>query len=130
MKRILSISFICFYLLGTFILPLGNFSILVDLPDMYRYCKANEDKDLTPIDFITDHLICLDSLIDSHSNGDEQKPHQPLPKTVNSNQSPLFLSLFCIENGNTYNDIVVNYGFIEQKHPQSFFKPIFHPPVV
>jgi hypothetical protein len=117
-------------LLGTFILPLGNFSILVDLPDMYSHCKTFEDKDLTPIDFITDHLICLDSLIDSHANGDEQKPHQPLPKIANSIQQPLFLNFISVESRYNINDIVVNYGYIEQKHPQSFFKPIFHPPVV
>lgn len=44
---------------------------------MYRNCKATEDKDMTPIDFLTDHLINIDCLFDKHGNGDEQKPHAP-----------------------------------------------------
>jgi hypothetical protein len=66
-----------FYSLGTILLPAGNFSSLNDLPAMYRHCKATEDKDLTPFDFITDHLINIDGLFDAHEQGDEQKPHTP-----------------------------------------------------
>ena len=32
---------------------------------------------MTPIDFLTDHLINIDCLFDKHGNGDEQKPHTP-----------------------------------------------------
>jgi hypothetical protein len=66
-----------FYALGTLLLPTGSFSSLNSLPDMYHRCKATEDKDLTPLDFITDHLINIDGLFDSHDQGDEQKPHTP-----------------------------------------------------
>lgn len=89
-----------------------------------------EDKDLTPIDFITDHLVCLDSLIDSHCNGDEQKPHQPLPKVVNSNTQPLFFNLFYSTDKFSFIDIDISYGYIELKQPQRFYKLIFHPPIV
>ena len=58
-------------------MPKGDFSTLVELPAMYKHCKATEDKDLTVFDFLTDHLINLDGLFDKHENGDEQKPHSP-----------------------------------------------------
>ncbi|MBK8586688.1 MAG: hypothetical protein IPN88_15185, partial [Bacteroidetes bacterium] len=45
---------------------------------MYQHCQATEDKDMTPLDFVTDHLINIDGLFDKHSNGDEQKPHSPI----------------------------------------------------
>lgn len=57
---------------------MGDFSTLMDLPEMYRHCKSTEDKDMTPMDFLTDHLFNLDCLFDSHDNGDEQKPHAPI----------------------------------------------------
>ena len=47
---------------------------------MYRHCKANEDKDMTPFDFITDHVINIDGIFDKHDNGDRQKPHQQIPE--------------------------------------------------
>ncbi len=130
LARLINIVFVTFYLSGIFILPMGNFNILVDIPEMYKHCKAVEDKDMTPIDFITDHLICLDSLIDSHSNGDEQKAHQPLPKTLGSVQQPIFFNIILSFDKPLIEDTKLIFGYIEQNHPQSFFKSIFHPPVV
>lgn len=68
-----------YYLLGNLLLPMGDFSAIVDLPAMYNHCKATEDKDLGPLDFITDHLINIDGLFDDHAHGDPQKPHTPFP---------------------------------------------------
>jgi hypothetical protein len=59
-------------------LPLGDFSSSQDIPEMYRHCKATEDKDMTVFDFVTDHLINIDGVFDKHTNGDEQKPHSPI----------------------------------------------------
>jgi hypothetical protein len=67
-----------YYFFGTFCLPQGDFSVIGDLPEMYQHCKATEDKDMTPLDFITDHLINIDGIFDKHDNGDEQKPHTPI----------------------------------------------------
>lgn len=65
-----------YFLFGSLCLPNGDFSYIVDLPDMYRHCKAAEDHDMGPIDFLTDHLINIDGVFDKHTNGDHQKPHQ------------------------------------------------------
>jgi hypothetical protein len=56
---------------------MGDFSRLQELPKMYAHCKAFEDKDMTLVDFVTDHLLNIDSVFDKHDNGDEQKPHSP-----------------------------------------------------
>jgi hypothetical protein len=77
MHRIIAILILSYYSFGTLCLPSGNFSSLTDLPEMYRHCKTTEDKDMTPFDFVTDHLLNLDGLFDKHDDGDDQKPHQP-----------------------------------------------------
>jgi hypothetical protein len=77
--KAINILVLGFYTFGTFCLPLGDFSMLTGLPQMYRHCKATEDKDMTPLDFVTDHLLNIDGLFDKHGNGDEQKPHSPTP---------------------------------------------------
>jgi hypothetical protein len=81
--RIVSGSFLLFLLAGTLLLPGGNFNLLRDLPAMYAHCKATEDKDLTPLDFVRDHLTCFDALVDDHPPADEQRPHSP-PVDVNA----------------------------------------------
>ena len=78
MKKAIYIFLLAFYTFGTLCLPLGDFSVLQDLPQMYHHCKTTEDKDMTPFDFITDHLINIDCIFDKHDNGDEQKPHTPI----------------------------------------------------
>lgn len=64
-----------YYGSGILFLPLGNFALLPEIPMLYSYCQETQDKDMMPWDFITDHLLCLDRLVDAHDNGDEQKPH-------------------------------------------------------
>lgn len=71
--------FLVYFLGGLFILPQGNFNVLGDIHSMYLHCKSTEDKDLTPLDFLTDHLLDLDCIFDPHNHGDEQKPHVPIP---------------------------------------------------
>ena len=78
MVKAIQILFLTFYSLGTLFLPLGDFSTLQDIPEMYKHCKATEDKDMTVFDFVTDHLINIDGVFDKHNNGDEQKPHSPI----------------------------------------------------
>jgi len=77
LKRLTAIALLFYYAIGTLCLPMGDFSILPTLPEMYQHCKATEDSDMTPLDFVTDHLINVDGIFDNHDNGDDQKPHQP-----------------------------------------------------
>jgi hypothetical protein len=91
MKKAVTIFLLAFYSFGTFCLPMGDFSTLNCIPEMYRHCKTTEDKDMTAFDFITDHLLNVDGLFDKHENGDEQKPHQPL-----QNHHPVQTTVTCI----------------------------------
>ena len=56
--------------------PANDFTLLGEIPTMYRHCHQFEDKDLTVIDFLTDHWINVDEIFDKHEH-DEQKPHIP-----------------------------------------------------
>lgn len=90
-KKVIAFFVLVYYALGQLILPCGDFSILPDLPKMYARCKAMEDHDMTPFDFVTDHLVNIDGLFDAHDNGDEQKPHQPFPLQHHQFQVPYCL---------------------------------------
>jgi hypothetical protein len=68
-----------FYSLGTLLLPLGDFSFLSEIPQMYRSCQSTEHADMNAFDFITDHLVNIDGLFDKHQNGDDQRPHKSHP---------------------------------------------------
>ena len=129
-KQCALISLIAYFLFGSLCLPYCDFSYLVELPEMYRHCKATEDKDMGPIDFLTDHLVNFDGAFDKHDNGDQQKPHQS-NQTFRANQT---ISLF------VYHPIVTVISPLSQKSEHDVFceslysfnyiSSVFHPPTL
>ncbi|MBX7094726.1 MAG: hypothetical protein K1X56_08400 [Flavobacteriales bacterium] len=82
MQKAILYLLLSFYSLGVFLLPKGDFSYLAELPEMYHHCKSQEDKDMTWVDFISDHLINFDGIFDAHNHGDEQKPHKGIEHKI------------------------------------------------
>lgn len=134
MNIIFTNFFIAFYSLGTIFLPLSDFSLIKDLPAMYNQCKTTEDKDMTVVDFMTDHLINLDCVFDEHTNEDKQKPHKPF----NNNKHQ---TLYKILSENSFFK-TGDEGFIKNikstkinnfKNNLYFYSlifSIFHPPII
>ncbi len=129
MKKSITILVLSFFCLGKLILPMGDFAILIDLPEMYAQCKTNEDVDMTVIDFFTDHIINIDGIFDKHNNGDKQKPHQPI-KHHNITQKTIIFK--------NYNAIKVSPYFVLKSEPAipimnyagtDYTKNIFRPPI-
>jgi hypothetical protein len=110
-------------------MPFGDFAFLKKLPAMYRNCKETEDRNMTPFDFITDHLVNFDCLFDKHNDGDEQKPHNPPQDKENSTYQQVykfevnFVMVLFIQKQE------LNFTFIEHKHPIDFNNSIFRPPI-
>lgn len=131
MIKAINIFLLAFYSFGTFCLPMGDFSALQDLPEMYQHCKATEDKDMTPLDFLTDHLINIDGLFDKHNNGDEQKPHSP-------SQNQHISQLVAFQFPTVFSFKTANIFFVKQSHlyhsdnfiKSEYISKIFRPPIV
>ena len=130
MRQITAILILFYFAFGTFCLPQSDFSAVAELPDMYHHCKATEDKDMTPLDFITDHLINIDCLFDNHDNGDQQKPHAPF--TFHHVTQQIFFTYFqfqlsFINNIELFNTkLYYTDGFL----PSEFISKVFRPPIV
>ena len=108
---------------------MGDFSVLQDIPEMYRHCKATEDKDMTPIDFITDHLVNIDGLFDKHDNGDEQKPHEPNQTEHQWHPTVFFITHFSFNIKQVIpvqlNPVIPSDNFL----PSDYISKIFRPPI-
>jgi hypothetical protein len=130
LRKAFNIFLLAFYSFGTFCLPLGDFSVLQDIPEMYRHCKATEDKDMTPFDFLTDHLVNIDGLFDKHENGDEQKPHTPMQGHHHGQLQVTFISYFAFSI-TTFHFTFVNPAMPTVNFIQSdCISKIFRPPIV
>ena len=132
MKIILTKFLITFYSLGTIFFPMSNFSIIGNLPKMYDHCKATEDKDMTPLDFLTDHLINVDSLFDKHDNGDTQKPHKSSDYTIHHSITIFYQEIKVIEFKTPRLSISTNVLKFNYKNLLYFHNPIFsifRPPI-
>jgi hypothetical protein len=109
---------------------MGDFSVLQEIPEMYRHCKATEDKDMTPIDFITDHLVNIDGLFDKHDDGDEQKPHTPSQTQHHGQIQVTFIAYFSF-SVTTFHTIEIKPVMQTVNFIQSdYISKIFRPPIV
>ncbi|MDZ4758577.1 MAG: hypothetical protein SGJ10_10655 [Bacteroidota bacterium] len=114
---------------GTFCLPAGNFSAIVDLPKMYEHCKATEDKDMTPFDFVTDHLINIDGLFDMHEDGDEQKPHSPVQLHCLFAQISIVTQQFLVSVAKPINFKSNIPIYTENFYYSEYYSFVFRPPI-
>lgn len=132
MIKTLHILLLAYYSFGTLFLPMGDFSSLQDIPEMYRHCKATEDKDMTVFDFVTDHLINIDGIFDKHNNGDPQKPHSP----IQSQHIPHIITFQAISVFTFRTKIYHSTEKIvfpihsDNSFPSDYITKIFRPPIV
>ena len=99
---------------------------------MYQNCKETEDKDMTPLDFVTDHLINIDSLFDKHDNGDEQKPHKSNDYTLHHSTNQFFQEMKNIEfksNKIVISNTVLIPDFKNTIYSHNPISSIFRPPI-
>ncbi|MBL7800988.1 MAG: hypothetical protein JNL95_09720 [Chitinophagales bacterium] len=134
MKRAINILVLAFYTIGTLCLPMGNFAMLKDLPEMYRHCKATEDRDLNVFEFITEHVSPIGQLIEGaehESEEDGDKPHEPI-QSINTGQTiAFFINQFSFS-------ITPIYHIEVKKQPtqkdtffaSDYISKIFRPPIV
>lgn len=86
--RVLGSIALLYYAFGVFMLQ-GDFNVIGRISAMYAHCKATEDKDMQWMDFVTDHLVCFDALVDGHPPGDDQRPHRSLPTKEYATSGPV-----------------------------------------
>lgn len=85
MERSFGLCLLICYTAGVLVLPGGDLGIMAELPAMYRQCKATEHHDMTLLEFVTDHLLPFDSMVDPHPPGDQQRPHKPMHHRAGTN---------------------------------------------
>jgi hypothetical protein len=110
--------------------PMGNHASM-NFREMYQQCSI-EDHDITPLDFVFEHLLNFEGII-NYFEGEEEEEHQPfqtielstqiavtIPKPVCINFSqPLYFADKAIYP-------VHSTGF----YSSNYYADIFHPPIV
>lgn len=130
MKHALAVLFVSFFVAGLIILPQGDFRILGSLEAMYVHCKSTEDKDLTPLDFITDHLLDLDCIFDQHDHGDEQKPHTPIPASHFQNTTWYLAQAYTLLPQKPFTASCQLFPAPKTECLQEFLTGVFRPPSI
>ncbi|MEP6796142.1 MAG: hypothetical protein ABJB16_17570 [Saprospiraceae bacterium] len=97
---------------------------------MYQHCKATEDKDMTPFDFVTDHLLNIDGLFDKHDGGDQQKPHAPFQVHHRTMQTFVVTpqNKVSVRNPNSGDHTIPFYS--ENMSPGGYSTLVFRPPII
>ena len=134
LKKIAAILLLAYYSFGAVCLPMGDFSRIGNLPDMYKHCQM-ENPGLNPVDFVFEHLLNLGSVVESfeHNNKHDEKelPHQPYHFHLNSFQSIVNVTKPLGINANTEEPLTTIFIFHNEVFfPSDFSGNILRPPIV
>lgn len=109
--------------------PLGNTSSF-DLREMYEQC-SHEDADITPLDFVFEHLLNFELII-HYFEGEKEEEHQPLHSagalidiSVVLPQAVSFAMHQHVVYYNSKTFVITDTNF----HSSSFFADILRPPI-
>lgn len=130
-KRLSVISIMFYYLIGSMILPFGDFNHMKDLANMYRHCKSTEDQHLTIIDFATEHLIDLDCMFEIHEEEEAgEKPHVPIQTQhqMQNYQIVFDIATYKLQPTFEFIEIVKPIGNYISNYSFTKVSAIFHPP--
>jgi len=132
MKKVAVIVILCYYLLGSMILPFGDFSKLGTLHGVYTNCKATEDKDLNVFEFLTDHVIDFDCFFDIHEEAEEEEDHTRLYHEYSTNTNQIFHEYYTFHFNRRPDIEVISKPLCSYNSMYTFqsITSIFHPPAV
>lgn len=110
--------------------PMGN-PTSMNFQEMYQQCSV-EDHDITPLDFVFEHLLNFECVI-NYFEGEDQEEHQPF-QTIEFS-APIAVTmpkpLSIIFSQHSYDSERVVYTIENTKFCSSnFYADIFHPPIV
>src|SRR4030095_3681968 len=126
----ISIFLLAYYAIGTICLPMGDFSSLRDVPDMYRYCKTTEGSDFSLAGFVAGHLLNIDGMADKRDHHDTQKSHATPPKH-HQHSKMIGLLVFADRSGmNLMPQARRSENFKSEIYISEYTSDIFHPPTV
>ncbi|MGA9639084.1 hypothetical protein [Flavobacterium sp.] len=134
-KHFFNAFLLLYYTFGVICLPMGDFSTMAHLSEMYSHCKETEDPNLTVFDFVGEHLMNLDMIFEAHESedDDDDKPHQVVTFESHTQTTPLTEKMFVFEFKN--NTPFIPYyekEAITFKNQFYFYTPnfsIFRPPI-
>ena len=127
-KRMITLWMACFFLAGSIFLPLGDFSLLRDIPAMYgNYSKIASPDELGVLDFIGDYMLQGKDLFGHNVHDKAQTPsnnvqfqHQANPLSIVFQTIP-FNVLFVPELKNNYKPY--NSITIPAEYPKTLYRP-------
>lgn len=128
-KSVTAVILGLFFLAGSCILPLGDFSLMNDLPSMYKsYCKlTKEEPDV--LDFIGDYLMGGKDLL-GHNKGD--KPESPASPIQYQHQAgiSLFYVAQTVELGLKTEPAAIEYpNRVQTLHLSEYHGELLRPPL-
>ena len=115
---------------------MGDFSAMQDLSKMYDQCKT-EDPDIDAADFVFEHLLNLESVMD-HFDADDvseknEKPHQPFQQTHASSHIVIAISkpIQVDHKQPVFITKEVKHNLHKDEYvPTAYLSQVFHPPIV
>ena len=118
------------FLISSFVLPLGDFSLLRDIPQMYQnYTRITSNEEMGVIDFIGDYLMHGKDIFGHNEHdkvpakgNDVQFQHQASPLNIVFSYSPTLLTTASYS-------VLTHPLFIQHFNTSNYRNELFRPPL-
>ena len=120
---------ILLYSVTAILQPIGNPSSM-NFREMYLQCSA-EDYDITPLDFVFEHVLNFECVI-NYFEGEDEEEHQPFRTVESSSPASVSIpgSLFTCNSQTVYFSNRITYPVQNTGYCSSdFSRDVFHPPI-
>lgn len=129
-KRLITLCMAFYFLIGGMVLPLGDFSLMRDIPRMYHnYKKIVTDDDAGALDFIGDYLLHGKEIFDNNAHDKPQTAtnNVQFPHPVN----PLMVVLFrtCFYTITLPQPLQKHKAYFKAVATTGFKNSLFRPPL-
>jgi hypothetical protein len=128
LQKLFFIFMLTYFVLGTLLLPQGDFAALADLPRMYQHCKDTEDPDMDIPDFIVEHLMQIDDDMGEAEDSDKgERPHQPVQ--FNHLSAPVSITVrqvaikIVLPTTDKRDKLIISNDVYLSDYPASVFRP-------
>ncbi|MEO6520207.1 MAG: hypothetical protein ABIN91_00890 [Mucilaginibacter sp.] len=129
-KSITAIILTLYFLAGSVLLPLSDFSLIKDLPGMYRSYSKIKAGSPDVIDFVGDYLLGGKSILGHNANDDTSKAGGALQFQHQANMLLYFVPQVCQLQASLLQPIAEHPIHSHTFHTFNYQNKLFRPPIM
>jgi hypothetical protein len=129
-RKIIAYALTCYFLLGSTLLPLGDFSLITDLPQMYKaYQKLAPAQEQGIFDFVGDYLLNGKGILGHNKHDAPESPQSGVQYQHAANFCSIAAANFQLQQISVTDHVINHRQTNLPVNTSGFYLELFRPPL-